>query len=529
MKGLKMNYPMPIVSPMGQVTNLTIPRLLITETGTYHDQFIRPLHLDVRAENIANVNAAISSTGSISPSNLAGITGEFFKVSAIPEAVAPLVNGWNTKRCRFLMEIAYERAGMRTSEMVSGYSDHLGVSTINGTHLDPNMVFYVNNITTIRVDPIFTADGAVQHVSRVVDNSHVLNDHLSSTTNPNQAYWERPNMYDIRPQDVVHTLSLGLELEKYNPHQVLDGVSILRSESKLSNRANNVPVTYASKLLNAFNTAQAGMLVTGGEEFYTEVSGMVRDSLAAHSAFLNKIRNVTSVGGGKFTWSDLLAIDPSLNQRKSYVPLREVTKDFYTTADSQQWSGADLTTQYATILAQVIPSLMAEVGLTQINFTSTNNYNLGATLGITTRVISGNTFSSGISLAGPSEVFKQRFEAHVLKDLTYNNQLQFNLVANFDLIGESKIQLSVDNGPLTPYTVPSFADNSFSPMLTFNPALPNQVASQMLTMFESINLPFNNSLLSPNQPQPVFNPHQPIVNAYGQPLTQPVVMSPYGI
>ena len=514
-----MSYPMPIVSPMGQVSNLTIPRLLITETGTYHDQFIRPLHIDVRADNIANINTSIASTGSISASNLAGITGEFFKVAAIPEAVAPLVNGWNSKRCRFLMEIAYERAGMRTSEMVSGYSDHLGVSTINGTHLDPNMVFYVNNITTIRLDPIFTAGGQVQHVSRVVDNSHVLNDHLSATTNPNQAYWERSNMYDIRPQDVVHTLSLGIELDKYNPHQVLDGVSILRSESKLSNRANNVPVTYASKLLNAFNTAQAGMLVsTGTEEYYNEVSGMVRDSLAAHSAFLNKIRNVTSVGGGKFTWSDLLAIDPTLNQRKSYVPLRELSKDFYTTADSEHWAGADITTQYATILAQVIPSLMAEVGLTQISFTSTNNYSLGATVGITTRVISGNTFSSGISLAGPSEVFKQRFESHVLKDLTYNNQLQFNLVANFDLIGESKIQLSVDNGPLTPYTVPSFADNSFSPMLTFNPALPNQVASQMLGMFESINLPFNNSLLSPVQPQPVFNPHQPIVDVYGQPL-----------
>ena len=487
-----MNYPTVYNNPNGKLEGFSVVKLLIMETGSYNDQFIRPYTMDVRQEHIDAVNNVVGDSPSVTPASLAGVASSFFKIAAVPEKVAKIANGWGTKRCRYLMEIAYNRGGMRTHELIAGYTEHHGISTLtSAAHVDPDLMFFINTVTVVRMDAVPPAIyGNVPAKSpRVVNTSHVLSDHQSAAFKPSMPLNDR--IFDLRPQDVVNTLQASSVLHNYNPDNVIDGVSILSNAPKLSARSHCIPSSYTSKILTAFQLSQETNMGIASESL-NELHGLVRDPAIDHGGFVGKLRNLAGVAVAAFSYKDLCKLDPTIDQRKIYVKAKQI----HNAGNTEYWQGANITTQYASILAQTIPSIMSEVGLTTISFRATNVTSTGTTVDDGFVIVSGQTFATGADLARPAELFKLRLKREVLDDLTFNNQISFTLLAEVDLVGDTRIQLSVNNEPLTPYCVPSFADASFSPMVTSNPTHPANVGYQLGVLLEGLQLPFSNPVIN---------------------------------
>ncbi len=80
-------------------SKLRVESLILRHTGTFNDQFIRPYVTNPALGNnelnrIATSIADASLQGNITPVSVSGTGGSFLTRSALPEAMAGIVNGW---------------------------------------------------------------------------------------------------------------------------------------------------------------------------------------------------------------------------------------------------------------------------------------------------------------------------------------------------------------------------------------------------------------------------------------------------
>jgi hypothetical protein len=105
---------------------------------------------------------------------------------------------------------------------------------------------------------------------------------------------------------------------------------------------------------------------------------------------------------------------------------------------------------------------MMELMLSQVTFMATNYVSGGD--GVVT-LIDGVTIT-GAEMTPYFEVFKSRLVMELLNDITYNNQMKYQLTMKVDVFGETVIDIAVNGGPMIRYTIPTFCDSIATPMMT---------------------------------------------------------------
>ena len=145
---------------LGVQTKLRVVRFLITETGTYNPMYRRSYHTEMQAGTLSAIEEKVANAKRITPQMLGGLADRFILPTAAVEQMAlpnggtaprqiVIPHGWNERRLRFMLEVETDfGTGGRITEMIQGYTDHLGV-THNGV-IDPNMEFHVNSVLKIR-------------------------------------------------------------------------------------------------------------------------------------------------------------------------------------------------------------------------------------------------------------------------------------------------------------------------------------------------------------------------------------------
>lgn len=469
------------MNPGNQLNGLNIVKLTMIETGTYNPMFRRPYEtasptraIQVLQESTANMSGPVSAAG------IAGIANEFLRPSAAPEAQIDIVNGWNEKRMRFVMEVQYRFAtGTEITVMILGYTDHIGINV--GTHsVSPELRFYVNSVLHMRTTRHITPMGA-QSYQTVVDNSHIL-------ANPN---YDSPRMTGnqetrLRPEDVfslqtraglVDTGGFTMDIRSTNTRQAVK-----------SRRSNNLATSYMADILTSFSNAkktQSGddgaaeaLLLAGARE-------MAGEARISEDPFLNAIGNLRRMPPtNDFTWRELVSLDPTIENSSRMIVqfLGEAHRfDAHSVGSTAYWGAADKETQLATILMQSISALMMGVAITRIIFRVTNTGPMGEVLYAT---MDAKGFTTG-DYSMLLDKFQVRLIHEVLNDISLNNAIPYTVEANMDLLGESMITLSYDGPPVT-YVSPSFGDALLVPVITSNPQLADNLASDFAHINDQI-------------------------------------------
>lgn len=453
------------IAQLNRVSTLRVARLIMQETGTYNPQYLRPYEANLTATGLGVImdRASTMNSKQIDSSIFNDVVTEMINPSAAPETMAQIDNSWDQRRIRFMLEIELEYAslGMSKGKMyIMGYTSFNGVT--RNTAIAPDMVFYINNIIQTR-SFITTNNLGMQQTMELPKNVSQV---FCNTQAPN--IWSDNNEIAMRPEDVF-----GYMQHSHIPSDYMAYGGIRETRGRVgnvaikNNRKNNIGQKYMETLLNGYlNTRSQNDFVGIQEiEMLEKARIAVYDEAAQVDPFLSAIAQIK--GGvpvtNHFTYGDLERLDPNVRAVTNYNYLGPVElAQLHQAGQTAHWQGRDAYTQAASIIAQAVPAMMMDMMIGSISVHSTN-LNLGGQP--CTVILSGAGFST-LDMTPTFNEFITRFDTEIVKNITYNGAISYTLSVTSNVLGDTKITISLNGDHEVDYVVPSFCDNLFAPVLT---------------------------------------------------------------
>lgn len=437
-----------------------IVKLIMQETGTYNQQWRRSFESNLTGDIHNTIMDNCDKVRRITPGILTGVANQFIRPSATPERPISIINGWDMRRFRFFMEVhSTSHIGNTMIQYVTGYTDHYGCSASGS--LDPNMVFYINAVSTTR-SSIRTTPMGSQNVQTMMDSSHLLyqTEYTNTFTSP------QGQTHKMRPEDIfvgMQNTELRNDATDTGESDFMDTRTYLTTKPVKASRGHSSSPVYLASILDAYVQTSRAASLTGASsiEMLDTAGGHVTAARTNQDPFIKKL--LDSGNGGTFTYSELTRIDPGIGAKIIVAPLTPALRStLHMAGQTQNWQGSDYETQFATTLSQAVPGYMLDNCLQSVRFNATNE----TAQGIMVFITNFDTLLQGIELAPYIGAFSHAVQKTLLQDLTYNNQISFSLEMSCNLIGDTRIELSLNGGPRVPYVSPCFCDNLMSPLVT---------------------------------------------------------------
>lgn len=455
-------------------TGVIFNKALFVVTGTYNDMAMRPYTTNLDTNIVNQFMEATNGGVSIAPTTVSGVASSFLKPSAQAQSQAVIDNGWDAPRLRFIMELIYpdSGSGLAVRKFLQGYTNHVG-ATSSGA-VDPNMVLYFNNVVTLRQSVIQTPHGTSQRTA-VSEASQLLRGEFNSNILNN---WSAPSnsTWTMRPEDIFSNMSVT--------HMGLEDSADLRlsfatSPIKKSRRSNSSAPYYVSSVLDNYRKTMDYGEHSDNLDFpgaMNNARGMVQDAPVSGDLFFQLLMmdETNFKQGGFVTYSELCRLFPDFDNASLFILDNSVqqetssqafTGELHQRGQTEHWGGASNETLWSTILSQSVPSIMMDLMLTKIAFRATNQ-----TLNSSHEVIvlGAESFAENLDLTPYISTFIERLKVEVLRGLSSNNYIDYNVTVIVDVIGETRISISIAGGPTIDYATPSFADALFAPVLTMD-------------------------------------------------------------
>ena len=441
--------------------SLRITKLVILETGTYNPMYSRPYYTHVTGELMEEMSNRVEKNGSakVTANVLSGLVGQAITRVPIAGSNIYIPNGFEEKRTRFFMQATHvSNTGNACVYYFQGYSTHLGVS-LQGS-IDPEMEFYINSfIRVIRV-PVQTPAGTVYH-EMVAESAQIINGEINYTQAPE---------YKMRPTDIFTginnvNLELGYSYDTTPHNGLIDTRITTKGESIQSKRFNNIPSRYIASIINDHHiSSQLQEYGQNEMDIYTNSMQLSAEHPASEVPLLRALSNFRGLQNvTSFNLNILSKIDPNIANVTTYVKVApSALSTMHHAGQSEHWKGRSMETVMASILGNALPALMIDLMLAHVAFKATNFDGNGQPAVI----IAQGSGLTDINLAGTFEAFKQRFEREIMYDLTQANRLHYVLDVQSDVFGDTSIGISLDGQPTIMYTVPSYCDSLFVPIIT---------------------------------------------------------------
>lgn len=447
-------------------STVRIVSLFLQETGTFDRQYSRPYsaqmdnnslqNLSDRIEDVSRANPAAKITGTL----LAGLGTGLIVPSAAWEKELNIANGWNERRCRFLMEVEVVSSRGTGTEIYffQGYTDYYGVS-LQGS-IDPNMTFFINSFIRLNRGRDYSNQASAGYVDIVTESAQVIDGRIYSEG--------RQDVFGLRPQDLfvgVQSTHLQSHLVGSEYNQLIDSRLSYTNDSFRSNRNNAIPSNYLGKMVESYRTASAlADFGNGTDDIYDRAIQTSHEARLYENRFLKLLSDQRSVRAATyFTLNDLVDIDPTVIQRTSYAPVEQSARLAYS-GEGESWAKPTLETQLATIVNNAVSGLMVENMLVSVGFRSTN---LTVNSQNDTRIMGGQSVTTDDRSTRKFLMnFVTRFESEVMPDLTDCGMVGIDVTVEADLYNETRIWLSIEGAPPLLFVVPSFCDAVMAPVVT---------------------------------------------------------------
>lgn len=463
-----------------QEPEFVLNKAIFAKTGTYNDMVQRPYQTNFSDASLVNSFYESTNQGTnINSSTISGVANQFIKPSAQKFNIQNIEEGWGAPRFRFILDITkkdpFGAAGIR--KIIQGYTDtaEVAIGYHNEVFPDPNMKLFFNNVISLRETIVNTAYGP-RTQTFIAEANHLLRGDLgghSDFTNPNACI-------TMTPQDVFYSMQKqSFSGQMDNQMDVVDARNAFSMHQvKKSRRQNSSAGHYLSDILNAYSGGN-GMVsyndAMDESDGIRKSIGMVKENAIYQDDFLNLFSNNASGFGdhGNITYGDLnskflnldnvtkIVLDTTVNKTNKPNPLMDV----HQRGQTQHWQGADTETIWATSLSNSVPSIMMDLMFTKISFLTTNRITNNAAGRFDTKIIWGESFVDNFDISVNFQNFINRLEFEILEGVTRNNLIDFSLEMHVDLVGETKMYISIQGQPAVPFASPSFCDSLMAPVL----------------------------------------------------------------
>lgn len=451
---------------MFQASNIRVARFLIYETLGYDDMFRRAYKTSADGMAFDALAERIARQDRVTPDTVIGLTNGFIAPDINTESNNPIFipDGWGARRCRFLLELEYDFGGLgsKIREAFMGWTDHYGLS-LQSQAIDQDMVFHLNSVSHMKIQEIPTLNGMEKHYS-VLDTSHII---AAQQHHGSNGVFNNEKLFRMRPDDLFATM----QLSHLDTGGTYDDRTRIGTGAQKASRSSNITTNYMSKILDSYLTSarnQGDLGQDAPDILENARSRSYQTSSASQDPFLREISRLENGGTyiqDHFTYRTLLSIDPNADNMAEVQVLPGVVRDAWQGNTSEEsWGGRDLYGQFATILAQSVPTILMETGLQAIRFQSTNR-KIGQQIETTIQGI--KSFSEVFSLAQQGNTFIERVNREIMLDLSFNGQMDYGLIMEMSIHGDCIIELSLNNDQnMHRYVAPLFADAFFSPIIT---------------------------------------------------------------
>jgi hypothetical protein len=510
-----MNQPMDFDTVPTFDESIQMVQLRLIWVPPQQQQSHRPYEMSGRVDEFLS---ATKGGTYLSRGELSGIANGFMKPSFQPRDKVQIINGFNTPRYVFLLELVSPLYGMQggdeTVEIISGYTSHNhndgGVHRVYGMDeviLSPDLRFHVNNRITYQ-----------RTITVGARNKTHFNVKSSEIFIPSTSLYD-DGLFTLSPSDV-----LCAEETRYiskggcRPVKTLDyrsggvGTNIRAS---LYNSSNN----YVSDLMRAYmrsgefdgpgnfnepnyDQRLAGTLVQLGDMTSIESSPV-------RTLFYRAIGQNDPMKSDSFTFRDI-----ENRWGHSYVDsvtdtfLKPNNRSMYSPNDTQHWGGTDTATFIAYQLTQTIPYIMLENLLFELKLVITNQETMGGVsevLILDYREIAEGFITRPILFGIEGRIMNDVVKGIVLHE---TNGERYHITMDAQLVSESEIRISLGGKAETIFIAPMFATSLASPQVATGPKYIDDIREAVMGATDTImhaSTPFSYS--NPEQPAtlPRFN------------------------
>lgn len=528
-------------------------KLIMTETGRYQQQVVRPMTTHIGMDAVARVTEATQDFTNINPKGLRDFAKDIIAPSAEAVGNVDISGGWGTRRFRFIMTVTeknqFNHLGSVT-RIIYGYTDE---GRISASGVDPEQRFYFNSETVVTNTVQRTTHGQVT-VPRVSASHQIINGF--STGETNFVYGQNTGViYTIRPEDVytsiqnenvVARLQQGLAWNGEGQHYSnIDGPVRIHDarnqtgaggELKLARRSEHAPAFYLSELLRGY---KEGVTESDDPTSTNSVAGYAQSAIANESVitnnFLSMLREHCSYNlKGYVTYRELCSVFkemPSVTHCLSTAMGPATTQRITVGAgngrrgnglsdvsDSNHWHGATEETIAATMLGQIVPSIMSNTMFQTIAFTAFNGLHGRNDFVVQLIPDAIRMVVDGLDAREYGNIFISQLKDQVLVPISQCNQRMFSMTVSCDLVGETIVDISMDGNPMERFVAPSFADSLTTSLTTTNFDHTKVLAEDLKFLVDSVGSGQKSLLgyLSPQAPVGTGVPVAP--TSYGKTL-----------
>lgn len=471
------------------MSSFLVTRCIMKETTRYDDVYARPYTSHFDGDIATRLMEATDRGQHVSIAALSGIAGSFLRPQAAPSGSVMIENGFGEKRLSFMLEVKSTDdfgSGTGSRYIITGYSDHLGAINKNGDALiDPHLKLYINNIFVIRDTITANAYSNQNIVSSMIGADHVFH------TNSYGDYM-RPSqpMYLQRPEDVFGKLQYANDaqtgyLNLYD--KVEDGRNRVDG-TKSTKRRHEIPSAWLNDSIRSFISSTNDHQIYDSEidqNLFGNARDKLRNSSISSNPFVLQLTLRTSFNEtGYVTYSELCNVLPNLDHENNVLfSSPTIARTEYQMGQGESWRSVSEETIASSIIKQSVPAIMSDCLITSISFTATNDTIGGEHVVSVSHV---ESFTHGLDMSRYIQHFIDRLKTEILTTISRHGYTSYNIQCTMNMLYDSHIHISINGSPLTYFAAPSFCDNLYSPIVTFDSNAVETMAHDVETMLHSV-------------------------------------------
>jgi len=451
------------IQPQTHVTDL-----ILINTKQKNDMVQRGYHLKLTNRDYRLIEEDINRFGKVSAEAIATKTPELLSMGMAPDLKVGIDNGWQTERFIFIMKTKTQRSdGSVFASYIQGYTNYLGANKATG-QIDPNMIFYVNSIVNV-IETVIPGTNTIKHMPH---SAFTLV--YDRTTNMHNLEYDNSKFRLLRPIDTLIELHTTHRYGDYIPvTNVISKVSGVVDTSKANNRIGANQVT---DIINATAASASIASVTNDpSDIYMGGAGTLAEPSVVDTPFMREISTMKGMNTGEFTYNDIVAVDPGVQNKTSIrwtiadqVPIdtgafQHHEQNILLTNDPETLAVTSQEARIASTISESASALASKLMLTSIMFTVQTGV-LGGVPVFTP--LNYNTEIPVLNVEQSVIEFEHQFMTLILPQLTLNNTFAIDILVNIDLINESRISVSVNGQPPIVFAIPTYSNSLFDPVIT---------------------------------------------------------------
>jgi hypothetical protein len=465
--------------------------ILLAEAPPSPQLYVRPWEVNWRDGYTDQLLEATNDGANLSSGAIRQVATEMLVPAAAHGGAVNIANGFGFTRSTVTLVVETEDVGGRkTQEIISGYTDHMG---IGGTDTNPTynreMRFFFNHMGTLQITSGSGHEGYGMY--QFGNATEILTPMTGWDSNGDIPIVNR-KATTMRPKDVMASLGEGAFAgmgvhddngSKLNGAPVLGNTSYqFGSRAKRSSFDNNVSSEFLSRVFtgvrdtmldNATDQRQYGNALQKASE-----SKYINEPMTSNSAMLLLLQRRSQFQQEwSVTLGELLNIDHTITSRiqpiKMRVQDRQTAAAIMTNTDG--WESTSFEGQVAQLATLIMPNAMSKFALGHLHFIAHTETLDGS---VDVRVVNMAGIAQGIDPRSIINMIKQHIAFEIFPALTMG-RFKIHIEANVSLNRISTITVGINGGIKKPFPIASYCSALYSPCLAPNPTVLEKVAGDL--------------------------------------------------